>query len=212
MNSQGELHHKGRNQIVEGLLRVDSYQGVNVKSICKNYADIFHLPGERLEATHQTEHCIETIYDISVVIKQDRFPQMLRQEVMKRIENLIENDIIEPSNSPYASPLWLVPKKEGSDGGKRWRLVIDYRLVNEKTISDAYPISNINDILNQLGGAKYFSVLDLASGFHQIPMRDCDKAKTAFSTPFGHYQFKKAYAFWPQKQPCYISTADRYTI
>ena len=188
------MRNKSREQIVEDLLRVDSYLGeirVNVKFICKNYADIFHIPEERLEATHQTEHCIETIDDIPVVVKQYRFPQLLRQEVMKQIENLIDNNIVETSNSPYASPLWLVPKKEGSDGGKRWRLVIDYRLVNEKIISDAYPIPNINDILDELGGAKFFSVLDLALGFQQIPMRACDKAKTAFSTPFGHYQFKR---------------------
>jgi len=70
-------------------------------------------------------------------------------------------------------------------------MVIDYRTLNEKTIGDAYPLPNITDILDQLGNAKYFSVLDLASGFHQIPMDPKDAPKTAFSTPYGHYQFKR---------------------
>lgn len=69
-------------------------------------------------------------------------------------------------------------------------MVIDYRKLNEKTISDAYPLPNIIDILDQLGGAKYFT-LDLASGFHQIPMDSESKFKTAFSTPYGHYEFNK---------------------
>jgi len=63
-------------------------------------------------------------------------------------------------------------------------MVIDYRALNEKTIGDAYSLPNITDILDQLGNAKYFSVLDLASGFHQIPMDSKDASKTAFSTPF----------------------------
>ncbi|KMQ82914.1 enzymatic polyprotein endonuclease reverse [Lasius niger] len=70
-------------------------------------------------------------------------------------------------------------------------MVIDYRSLNEKTVGDAYPLPNITDILDQLGSAKYFSVLDLASGFHQISMTSKDAPKTAFSTPYGHYQFKR---------------------
>jgi len=104
---------------------------------------------------------------------------------------LLNDDIIEYSNSPYNSPIWIVSKKPDSAGNKRWRMVIDYRALNEKTIGDAYPLPNITDILDQLGNAKYFSVLDLASGFHQIPMDPKDASKTAFSTPYGHYQFKR---------------------
>jgi len=69
--------------------------------------------------------------------------------------------------------------------------VIDFRALNEKTIDDTYPLPNITEVLDQLGSAKYFSVFDLASGFHQIPMHEPDAPKTAFSTPYGHYQFKR---------------------
>ncbi|XP_011638902.1 uncharacterized protein LOC105428340 [Pogonomyrmex barbatus] len=70
-------------------------------------------------------------------------------------------------------------------------MVIDFRALNEKTIGDAYPLPNIEEILDQLGSAKYFSIFDLASGFHQIPMHEADTPKTAFSTPYGHYHFKR---------------------
>lgn len=69
-------------------------------------------------------------------------------------------------------------------------MVIDYRSLNEKTVPDAYPLPNISEILDQLGSAKYFSTFDLKSGFHQVPMHPDDAQKTAFSTPFGHYEFK----------------------
>ncbi|KMQ83421.1 enzymatic polyprotein endonuclease reverse, partial [Lasius niger] len=68
-------------------------------------------------------------------------------------------------------------------------MVIDYRKLNEKTIGDAYPLPNINEILDQLGSAKYFSIFDLAQGFHQIPMDEKDTPKTAFTTPYGHYEY-----------------------
>ena len=69
-------------------------------------------------------------------------------------------------------------------------MVVDFRDLNQRTIGDAYPLSNITDILDQLGGAMYFSVFDLA-GFHQIKMVPEDQWKTAFSTPGGHYEYKR---------------------
>jgi hypothetical protein len=70
-------------------------------------------------------------------------------------------------------------------------MVSDFRVLNEKTIGDAYLLPNIIDILDQLGEARYFSVCDLASGFHQIKMDSTDSHKTAFTTPFGHYEFDR---------------------
>jgi len=98
-----------------------------------------------------------------------------------------EGGIVKPSQSPYNTPICI--KKEDSKGNKRWRVVLDFRALNDKTIGDAYPLPNIVDILDQLGGAQYFSVCDLAFGFHQIRMDPADSYKTAFTTPFGHYEF-----------------------
>lgn len=100
-----------------------------------------------------------------------------------------KDGIIRASESPWNAPVWVVPKKKDASGKQKWRVVIDYRKLNEKTIGDAFPLPNINDILDQLGNSKYFTVIDLASGFHQIPMNPQDSMKTAFSTLFGHYEF-----------------------
>lgn len=66
---------------------------------------------------------------------------------------MLEGGIVKSSQSPYNTPIWIVPKKEDSEGNKRWRMVLDFRVLNEKTIGDAYPQPNIVDILDQLGGA-----------------------------------------------------------
>jgi len=134
---------------------------------------------------------IHTINNVLVHTKQYRFPPIHKEKIDRQVNKLLKEDIIELSTSPYNSPVWIVPKKPDFAGNKRWRMVIDYRNLNEKTIGDAYPLLNITDILDQLGSAKYFSVLDLASGFHGIPMDPNDAPKTAFSTPYGHYQFKR---------------------
>jgi len=102
---------------------------------------------------------------------------------------MLNQDIIRSSYSPWSAPVWVVPKKAGPNGEQKWRLVIDYRKLNDKTISDRYPIPNINDILDRIGKAKYFTTLDLASGFHQIEMNPDDIAKTAFTVEGGHYEF-----------------------
>lgn len=151
----------------------------------------FHLPGDKLSKTTGFEHRIPTINDIPINVRQYRHPPHLREEIQRQVDNLLENDIVEESDSPYNSPVWIVPKKPDSEGNKRWRLVIDFRALNEKTIASAYPLPNITEILDQLGQSKYFSTLDLAQGFHQVPIDPRDAPKTAFSTPFHHLQYKR---------------------
>ncbi|XP_036148743.1 uncharacterized protein LOC118647611 [Monomorium pharaonis] len=179
---------------IKNLLRLDhlnSEEKDSILSLIARHADRFHLPKENLGATNAAEHSIPTINDVPIHTKQYRFPPVHKAEIDSQVNKLLSSDMIEYSSSPYNSPVWIVPKKPDSLGNKQWRMVIDYRNLNEKTIGDAYPLPNITDILDQLGSAKYFSVLDLASGFHQIPMAPKDAPKTAFSTPYGHYQFKR---------------------
>ena len=104
---------------------------------------------------------------------------------------MLHDGIIRASTSQWNAPLLVVPKKADSAGKPKLRIVIDFRKLNDLTIGDSFPLPNIEEILDQLGNAKYFSTLDLASGYHQIPMAEHDKPKTAFSTPYGHYEYNR---------------------
>jgi hypothetical protein len=84
----------------------------------------------------------------------------------------------------------IVPKKVQPGEAPKFRLCIDYRWLNEQTKKDAHPLPKIADILPSLSDAKYFTSFDLASSYHQVPMNPADVEKTAFSTPYGHYQYK----------------------
>jgi len=97
---------------------------------------------------------------------------------------MMESNIIRPSSSPFASPMLLVKKKDGSD-----KLCIDFRELNANTVSDKYPLPLISYQINRLRGSKYFSSLDMASGFYQIPIHTDSIEKTAFVTPEGQYEF-----------------------
>ncbi|KAK7898384.1 hypothetical protein WMY93_019237 [Mugilogobius chulae] len=97
-----------------------------------------------------------------------------------------QDKVIRESSSPYASPIVIVKKKDGSI-----RLCVDYRQLNSKTRRDAFPLPRIEESLDALCGAKWFSTIDLASGYNQVPMAERDKHKTAFCTPFGLFEFNR---------------------
>jgi putative transposase len=103
----------------------------------------------------------------------------------KEIESLLNKGFIVPSTSPYSAPVLFVKKKDGS-----LRMCVDYRLLNKATIKDKFPLPVIDDLLFGLGNSQYFSKLDLMSGYHQIRIDPADEPKTAFSTRWGHYQWK----------------------
>lgn len=107
-----------------------------------------------------------------------------------QVNKLIKEDIIEDSVSPYNLPLLIVPKKS-TDGSKKWRLVVDYRRLNEKIVNDKFPLTRLEDVLDKLGRAKYFSKLVMTSSFHQVGLKKESRPLTAFSTGNGHYQFKR---------------------
>ncbi len=81
--------------------------------------------------------------------------------------------------------------QKSKNGEKKWRVVVDYRKLNDITIGSVFPLPNITEILDQLGKCSYFSTLDLANGYHQIPVDKNDRCKTAFSTSTGHFEFNR---------------------
>lgn len=162
---------------------------VNLERLCANYADVFYLEGESLTFTNRIKHRIKTTDEIPVHTKSYRYPFVHRQEVRDQISKMLSQNIIRPSDSAWSSPIWIVPKKADASGKVKWRIVVDFRKVNEKTIDDKYPIPNITDVLDKLGRCQYFSTLDLASGFYQVEMDPEDIHKTAFNVENGHYEF-----------------------
>ena len=106
------------------------------------------------------------------------------EEIKKQIKELLEKGYIRPSSSPWGAPVLLVEKKDGS-----LRMVVDYHALNEVTIKNKYPLPMINDLFDQLQGAKVFSKIDLRSGYHQLKIREQDIPKTAFTTRDGLYEY-----------------------
>lgn len=112
--------------------------------------------------------------------------------VNNEIAKLLENGIIRVSHSPYNSPLWVVPKKGfNEDGTPKQRLVIDFSKLNSFTVFDRYPMPDVKTILSNLGDARFFSKMDLESGFHQILIQENDIEKTAFSVNAAKYEFTR---------------------
>lgn len=153
------------------------------------FENTFYTEGKDLSFTNVIKHRIRTTDDLPCYTKSYRYPYCHKGEVQEQISKMLNQGIIRPSTSPWASPIWIVPKKEDASGHKKWRLVVDYRKLNLKTIDDRYPIPNITEILDKLGRCQYFTTLDLASGFHQIEVHPDDIQKTAFSVEHGLYEF-----------------------
>lgn len=171
---------------------LDKKQKQYLMDLIIDYNDVFNVEGDKLSFTDDIYHIIRTPVDsIPIHQKNYRLPQSQTEVIQDEVKKLIKDDIITLSKSPWNSPLLVVPKKPGPNNEKRFRMVIDYRKLNKITIGDAFPLPRIEDILDQLGNARYFSTLDLASGYHQVLVHPNDRAKTAFSTNTGHYEFKR---------------------
>lgn len=194
MSSYKDNTNSNRIAKLKNALRTDhlnSEEKSSLISICKEYNHIFYLEGDQLTSTNAITCKIPLNSNVPISTKSYRYPEVHKHEVETQIKGMLDQGIIEESTSPWNSPLWVVPKKADASAKKKWRIVIDYRRLNDITIGDSFPLPNIVDILDQLGHSKYFSTIDLTSGFHQIKMDPEDSPKTAFSTPSGHYQYSR---------------------
>lgn len=158
--------------------------------LCENYSDIFYLSGDYLTVNNFYTQEIHPLDRTPIYRKNYRIPEAQKKEVDRQIAEMLKENIIEPSNSPYNNPIFLVPKKS-NDSTPKWRLVVDFRALNEKILPDRFPLPRMEEILDSLGRAKYFSTLDLQSGFHQVPLTHESRKFTAFSTTSGHFQYTR---------------------
>ena len=173
---------------VETLLRgteLTAAQTSEVRELLANYEDVFSLPGSRLGRSSKVQHRIDTGTHPPIRQKARRIPTAQHPMYREEMAKMKELDIIEPSDSPWASPTVLVRKKDGT-----MRFCVDYRRLNDVTIKDSYPLPNIEDTFDSLSGATYFCALDLASGYWQVDVHPDDRPKTAFLTREGLWQFK----------------------
>ena len=155
--------------------------------LLKDFADVFpeDLP-KRLPPERNVDHRIE-LSDPKPPRAQPVYrmsPKEL-ETLRKELDELLEMGHIQPSKSPFGSPVIFVKKKDGS-----MRLCIDYRALNKMTIKNRYPLPNIDGLLDQLEGARVFSKIDLRTGYHQIRVHPDDIEKTAFRTRYGHFEFR----------------------
>ncbi|GJY92430.1 putative reverse transcriptase domain-containing protein [Tanacetum coccineum] len=106
------------------------------------------------------------------------------EELSNQLRELQNKGFIRPCSSPWGAPVLFVKKKDGS-----FRMCIDYRELNKLTIKNCYPLPRIDDLFDQLQGSRYFSKINLRSGYHQLRVHEDDILKTAFRTRYGHFKF-----------------------
>jgi hypothetical protein len=153
--------------------------------ILRAFTDIFTEP-DGLPPHRAADHAIPLLPRAKPPnIRPYRMSHHQKNIIEAIIKQMLLKGEIQPSNSPYSSPVILVMKKD-----KSWRLCVDFRSLNNMTIKNRFPIPVIEDLLDELHGATIFSKLDLRSGYHQIQMKPEDIHKTAFSTHMGHYEYR----------------------
>jgi hypothetical protein len=146
----------------------------DIRKICQEYIEVFRLPGDKLTATTAAQHSIPTPSipeGRCINLKNYRLAEAHKDEIDKQVAQMLDQGIIRPSKSEWNFPLLVVPKKMDASGEKKWRICIDFRRLNDVTIGDSYPLPNIQDILDKIGRARYFSALDCASGYLQVPLK-----------------------------------------
>ena len=156
-----------------------------LKELLRGHVAAFQVEPSEKGRTDLVEHKIVTGDNPPVKQPPRRLAPHRRAMVEEEVDKMLAANLIEPADGPWASPVVLVKKKDGT-----MRFCVDYRKLNAVTRKDAYPLPRIDDSLDTLAGGQWFSTLDLVSGYWQVQMSEQDKEKTAFTTHKGLYQFK----------------------
>uniref|UniRef100_A0A183CJ15 RNA-directed DNA polymerase n=1 Tax=Globodera pallida TaxID=36090 RepID=A0A183CJ15_GLOPA len=183
----GEMEVDKRIETIKAMSkagRISEPEKSELMNLLSEFEEIFAITEEELRQTDLVSHTIETGDAIPIRSKVRPVPYAYREKVSGMIQDYLGRGIIRPSFSPWASPIVIVPKKDGS-----LRFCVDYRGLNSVTVKDAFPLPNIDNTLLALGGKKVFTTLDFISGYWQIKMDPQSIDKTAFVTEFGLHEF-----------------------
>jgi len=143
-------------------------------------------PPTQLPPIRPYDHSIPQIQGARPVnIRPYHYPPALKDEIESQVAQMLQHGLIQSSNSSFSSPVLMVRKKDGS-----WRFCIDYRYLNDLTVKGTYPIPVFEQLMDELSGARWFSILDLYAGYHQVRLKEGEEYKTAFSTHSGHFEFR----------------------
>jgi transposase InsO family protein len=157
-----------------------------ITALFRKYSDVFSRNDDDIGCTSTIQHRIRLTDEKPVSQQYRRIPPAQYEEVKQHIRKLLDNGVIRESTSPFASPIVLVRKKDNS-----LRLCVDYRRLNEKTIKDKFPLPRVDETFDVLHGSAIFTTLDLTSGYNQLQIAEEDIGKTAFTTPFGLYEYTR---------------------
>jgi hypothetical protein len=165
----------------EGLVDTEE-----LRTVLTQYKDVFQDIPEGLPPDRDIPHVIQLEEGTVPPYRSNRRMSPAEVDLCKKyVAELLQRGHIQPSTSPFGAPMMMIAKASGG-----FRVVCDWRALNKKTIKMRYPLPRIDETLDRLAGATVFSSCDLASGYFQIKIRDEDAHKTAFTTPFGQYEFR----------------------
>jgi hypothetical protein len=156
----------------------------DIRIVCE-YLDVFPDDLVGMPPKRDIEFIIDLLSGTAPIAKRPyRILVGELEELKKQLKELLDKQFIHPSSSPWGAPVIFVEKKEGTQ-----RMCVDYRALNEVTIKNKYPLPHIEDLFDQMKGARVFSKIDLRSGYHQLSIQTSDVAKTAFTTRYGLYEY-----------------------
>lgn len=178
-----------KTRLIERLGHLSDKERAHIEPLLMSVLDVFDEPGPE-GCSLSVEHRIETGDARPIAKRPYRVPFHERNIVNKHLDEMLSKGIIRPSDSPWSAPVVLV-KKKGREGDVKYRFCTDFRALNSITRVDVYPLPLIQETLEQLGTSRYFSTVDLKSGYHQIPIAPEHREKTAFTTVGGHYEYNR---------------------
>ncbi|UYV71040.1 hypothetical protein LAZ67_8001511, partial [Cordylochernes scorpioides] len=174
-----------QNQIIPADERLNEEQKSMIAECLEKYSEVFDFDRKSFSTTSNVKHKIDTSDSRPIKQRPYRVSPVERRAIQSEVDKMIKMGIVQPSESPWSSPVVLVKKKDGS-----WRFCVDYRKLNRVTKKDVYPLPRNDGVLDSLTGAKFFSSMDLRTGYWQIEIDEEDREKTAFITPDGLYEFR----------------------